>query len=148
MPNMKRILVGGLGGGMVIFGITGVINGTILSTPLHDWVFEMGPHMNPLPLPVALLLWFVMSCLLGTSGVWLFARIAAQSPSVTMSAIRAGLLVWVAGKAAVALDFMALGLLPTPLLVGQLVSGLVEILFGVYVGARFYGYANSAAARG
>ena len=143
MPKMKRVLVGGLGGGLVIFGITGMVNGAILSTPLHSWVLEMGPRMTPPPFPVALLLWFVMSWLLGTSGVWIFARIAAQSHSVAMSAIRAGMLVWVASKAVVALDFIALGILPAPLLVGQLVGGLVEILLGVYGGARLYSYCEA-----
>jgi hypothetical protein len=137
--NIRRLLSGGLCAGLVIFAITGLLNGVILSAPLQSWVLGMADHLHPPTFPIALLLWLVMSCLVGTSGVWVFAAIVAHSRSRAVAAMRAGVLVWGASKAAVALDFLALGILPTSIVVGQVVGGLVAIVVGVYGGARIYG---------
>lgn len=98
----------------------------------------MAELIHPPTFPAALGLWLVMSWLLGTAGMWVTAGLIAWGHTRMPAALRAGVLVWVIGKAAVALDFVAIGLLPSNLVVGQLICGLVAILTGVYCGAAFY----------
>jgi hypothetical protein len=136
--NTKRLAAGGVTAGLVIFAITGVVNGAILSRQLQAWTSGMAGHIHPPVFPAALILWFIMSCLLGISGVRIYAGIDARSKSRALAAAQAGSLVWIVGKVAVALDFVALGLLPTPIVAGQLIGGLASILIGVYCGAWVY----------
>ena len=124
--------------GLVMFIINGVINGAVLSASLRTWALWMAGHIHPPTFPVALVLWFFMSWLLGVCGVWVFARMAARTSSRTKAALQSGALIWVVSKAAVALDFIALGLLPTSIVLGQLIGGLLSILTGVYCGAQVY----------
>jgi hypothetical protein len=136
--NTKRVVSGGVTAGLVIFAITGVVNGAILSGQLQAWTSGMADHIHPPALTVALCLWFIMSCLLGTCGVRIYAGIDSRSKSRALAAVQAGSLVWIVSKVAVALDFLALGLLPASIVAGQLIGGLVAILIGVYAGARVY----------
>jgi hypothetical protein len=137
--NIKRVTIGGLVAGLVIFAINGVINGAIPSAPFQSQASGMADRIHAPAFPAALVLWLFMSWLLGTGGVWAFASMAARLNSRNRTALQAGLLIWVAGKAAVALDFVALGLLPASIIAGQLIVGLLSILVGVYCGARVYG---------
>jgi hypothetical protein len=136
--NIRRVFLGGVVAGLVIFAINGVVNGAILSGQFQVWAQGMGQHLRPPTFPVALGLWLVMSWLLGTAGVWIAAEIVARGHTRMPAALRAGMLVWIIGKGAVGLDFIALGLIPPSLVMGQLICGLVAILVGVCCGAALY----------
>ena len=83
-------------------------------------------------------LWAIMCLILGMVGVWIYAGMRPRYGAGLKSALRAGLLLWLASKLAVALDFVALGLLPGRIVVGQLIGGLVAIMIATVVGARLY----------
>jgi hypothetical protein len=136
--NITRVFIGGAVAGLVIFAINGVVNGAILRAQFQAWAIGMGEHLHPPTFPVALGLWLVLSWLLGTAGVWIAAGIVARGHTRMPAALRAGVMIWIIGKAAVALDFVAIGLLPSSLVTGQLICGLVAILVGVCGGAVFY----------
>jgi hypothetical protein len=136
--NVPRVLLGGMVAGLILFAITGAVNGGILSADLETWSQGMGKHINPPARSLSMWLWALMSLIVGTLGVWIYAGTRPRFGAGPWTAVLAGLALWVANKLAVAVDFLALGLLPARIVAGQLIGGLVAILIGVFVGARFY----------
>lgn len=145
--NVKRVFAGGALAGLIIYVIDGIVNGAILNAQFQSWASEMGEHIHPPTFQVALGLWLVMSWLLGTAGMWVVAGLVARGHTRMSAAWRAGILVCVIAKAAVALDFIALGLLPPSLVAGQLIAGLVGIVVGICGGAVIYREGPSAETR-
>ncbi len=136
--NVKRVLLGGVVAGAVIFVVTGVGNGAILASQLQDWIHSMGDLMHPPAQPVQMALWALMCLVDGAAGVWIYAASRPRFGAGPKTALLAGLSVWLVGRFAVALDLTALGLFPAPIALGQLIGGLVAIMGGVFLGAWLY----------
>jgi len=136
--NVKRAVLSGFVAGIFIFIITGITNGAVLSAELNAWLQHMGSLVRPPPRAVAMSLWAIMCLIFGMVGVWIYAGMRPRYGAGLKPALRAGLLLWLASKLAVALDFVALGLLPGRIIIGQLIGGLVAIMIATVVGARLY----------
>ncbi|HEX2667752.1 MAG TPA: hypothetical protein VHP13_05215 [Gammaproteobacteria bacterium] len=136
--NAARVMVGGVAAGAALFVVNGIVNGALLSGAFMEWAQGMGDHLHAPARGAALGLWTLMSLLYGIAGVWIYAGIRPRYGAGPRTALLAGVLLWIAGKLTVALDLMALGILPTGLILGQLLGGFVAILLGVSVGARLY----------
>jgi hypothetical protein len=136
--NVTRIAMGGAVAAVIIFAITGIVNGGILSSELEKWVQEMGSLVHPAGRSISMCLWALMCLVLGIVGVWIYAGIRPRFGAGPKTALLAGLMLWIVCKFAVALDFIALGLLPGRIVGGQLIGGFVAILIGVFFGARLY----------
>jgi hypothetical protein len=136
--NVKRAVLSGFVAGIFIFIITGITNGAVLRTELNAWVQHMGSLVRPPQRAVAMSLWAIMCLIFGVVGVWIYAGMRPRYGAGLKSALRAGLLLWLASKLAVALDFVALGLLPGRIVIGQLIGGFVAIMIATVVGARLY----------
>jgi hypothetical protein len=136
--NVRGVLLGGVAAGLVIFAINGVVNGLILNGGFQTWALGMGSLIHPAPRPTAMLLWTLMCLLYGIVGVWIYAGMRPRYGAGPGTALLAGLLLWIAGKLTVALDFTALGLLPAGLVAGQLIGGFVALMLGVTCGAWLY----------
>ena len=79
-----------------------------------------------------------MSVILGIVSIWIYASIRPAYGPGPKTALYAGLAVFMVGKFAVALDMLTLGVMPTTLVLGQTLLGLVAILVSTLVGAKIY----------
>jgi hypothetical protein len=136
--NIGRVLGGGLVAGLVLFLVTGVVNGALMATDLRAWAQDMGAHLQPPPPPVQMSLWALMCAAYGIGSVWIYAAIRPCFGAGPKTALLAGGCTWCVGKGTVALDLVALGLLPGGILLGQLLGGLVGIVGGALAGAALY----------
>jgi hypothetical protein len=136
--NVERVALGGVVAGVILFVLTGVVNGGILSGELRNWVDGMGSLIHPPAQYISMCLWALMSLIVGIVGVWIYAGIRPRYGAGPRTALLAGFLLWTVSKLAVALDFIALGLLPGRIVAGQLIGGFVTILLGVFFGAWTY----------
>jgi hypothetical protein len=136
--NVARVAVGGLAAGAVLFVVTGVVNGAILKDDLESWSQSMAGMIHPPAPSVAMSLWALMCLISGAVGVWIYACMRARYGAGPKTALLAGLAVWLVSKLCVALDFMALGLLPGPIVAGQMIGGLVSIMLATLAGAALY----------
>lgn len=136
--NWTRVAWGGALAGVVHFLITGVVNGAILSGALQDWLRGVGGLLHPPPPPDPMLLWALMSLIYGFVGVWSYAAMRPRFGAGPRTALLAGLSLWVVSKLTVALDLVALGLVPLQIVVGQSIGGLVAVMLGVFLGCWIY----------
>jgi hypothetical protein len=136
--NAARVLLGGLVAGCIIFTVTGIVNGVILNSELENWVQGMGSLLHPPVRSMSMSLWMVMCLLYGVGGVFIYAGIRPRYGAGPKAALLAGLLLWVVSKLAMALDLIALGVLPGRIIAGQLIGGLAAIMSGVFFGAWLY----------
>jgi hypothetical protein len=136
--NVRRVLLGGIAAGFVIFMLTGVLNGALLSEDFQNWSRELGSLLHPTAQPASMILWTLMSLIYGIGGVWLYAGIRPRFGAGAKTALRAGFILWFVSKVPTALDFLTLGILPEKLLAGQVIGSLVSIVAGVFLGAFLY----------
>jgi hypothetical protein len=136
--NGARVAVAGSVAGIVHFGITGIVNGGILRVELQDWLRGAGSLAHPPTQAVSLGLWALMSLIYGVVGVWIYAGIRPRFGGGPKTALLAGLSLWIVSKLTVALDLIALGLVPGRIVVGQSIGGLVAVVLGVFLGAWLY----------
>jgi hypothetical protein len=136
--NTGRVILGGLEAGAIIFVINGVMNGIILKGALLDWVHGMGDLIHPPAQSVSMGLWTLMCLVYGVAGTWMYAAIRPRYRAGPRTALLAGLSLWAMSKLTVALDLIALGLIPGKIIVEQTLGGLVAIMLGVFCGAWAY----------
>lgn len=136
--NIKRMVLGGVIAGLVVFIVNGIVNGVILRGELQDWAHGMGDLIHPPAQTTSMGLWTLMCLIYGIVGIWIYAGIRPRYGSGPRTALFAGLMLWIASKLTVALDLVALGLIPGQIIAGQLVGGLVAIMLGVLCGAWLY----------
>lgn len=134
-PSTVRVVLCGLAAGIVHFAVTGVFNGVLLKEELRLWMDGAGGVLHPLPPLPSMTLWATMSACYGLIGIWYYVGMRGRTGAGFLTALLVGLSLWVVTKATVALDLFALGMMPTRILVGQSVGGLVAIVLAIVVGA-------------
>jgi hypothetical protein len=132
------MLLGGLVASIILFAAGGIVNGAILSDDFKAWSGSMGNLINHLSLSHAMILWIIMDLIQGIGGVWIYVAIRPRFGAGPKTALLAGLMLWLVSKLAVALDILALGVLPHKILHGQLIGSFVGILLAVLIGAWLY----------
>lgn len=136
--NTGRIVLGGAVAAIVLFIASGIVNGAILGSAWQDWLRAMG-NLNHAPAePAGLLIWAVVSLVLGFTGIWIYAGIQPRYGSGPRTAVVAGLLLWLAGWLAPALGQLALGAIPTYVTIVGCLGGLVGALLAVVAGGALY----------
>jgi hypothetical protein len=136
--NTVRVFTSGIVTGTVLFVVSGILNGVILGNNIKNWMIEMGGLIHPLDQINSFILWIVMSLMQGIAAMWFYAGFYKIYGAGLRIVLFAGLLVWIISKLAVALDLIALGLLPKVIIVGQLAGSLVSVLAGIYLGSLIY----------
>jgi hypothetical protein len=136
--NVTRLLFGGLAAGLVLFLVTGVVNGAILNADFQAWLQSMGSLIHPPAQPIPMALWTLMSFIYGLAGVWLYASIRPRFGAGPKTALMSGLMLWTVSKLATALDLIALGILPGKIIAGELLGSLVATLAAILVGGWLY----------
>ena len=133
--NTKRILAGGLLAGLVLN-----IGEMILNMPVIGEEFEAAMQKIGAP-PMAgstIALFVVMCFLLGILSVWLYAAVRPRFGAGPATAIKVGIVVWLLAVVWPNVGLMAMGILPTRLLVIAMVWEAVEIPLAVLAGAWLY----------
>ncbi|TGK08965.1 hypothetical protein EHO60_13125 [Leptospira fletcheri] len=136
--NFPRVLLGGILAGLIFFVVAGIVNGGILKNDFEGWMQRTSGVIHPLPQSDSLLLWALMCFLQGVVGVWIYAGIRPRFGAGHKTALIAALVLWIASKLSVSIDFITLGIFPYRILTGQLVGSFVSTFLGIFVGAWFY----------
>jgi hypothetical protein len=124
---------------IVHFLTTGLVNGVVLSSELHTWLQGAEGLIHPPGQATSMCLWALMSLLFGVIGVWIYAHVRPSYTARISAALLAAVSLWMVSKLAVALDLIALGMMPLRIIAGQTIGGLIAILLGVFAGAWVYG---------
>jgi hypothetical protein len=141
--NRTRFALGGLASAVIIFVISGGVNGAILGDEWSAWVNAMG-RLNHAPSNgVGATLWLLVSAIYGGGSVWLYASIRPRFGKGPRTALLAGLAIWLLGWVASSLGQVALGGLPRHALAVSCVGGLAAALLGTLAGAAIYTEAES-----
>ena len=133
--NLRRVLLGGLVAGLVYVG------GGLL---LAHWVLRVG--MNPRligavpvdPTVLSFLQNVGMRLVLGVITIYLYAALRPRFGPGPRTAIRSGMLVWVASYAVFTLGLNPLGVYPRRVLIAFAAWGLVEASLAAVAGAWLY----------
>lgn len=132
--HLGRVLFGGLVAGLVVNLGELAVNVWLLGDAWADALGGLGLTFDA----PALILWGVGSFILGIVGVWIYAATSARYGPGPRTALRAGVAVWAASFLVPSVGFLATGPLPTGLVWSTLLTGLVEVCLGVYVGSWLY----------
>jgi hypothetical protein len=145
----SRALVSGLVAGAIHYTVTGVVNGVILRQQLEGWMGGAHDLLHPRAPAISMSLWAVMSACYGVIGMWWYGGMRTSRGAGISTALRVGIALWIVSKFAIALDLLALGLMPTGIIVGQSIGGLAAILLGILAGAWYLdGWRGRSDARG
>jgi hypothetical protein len=136
--NSGRIVLGGVVAAIVLFILSGVVNGAILGSAWQDWLRAMGSLNHAPAEPVGMVIWAVVSLVFGLTGIWIYAGIRPRYGAGPKTALLAGFLLWLAGWLAPALGQLALGAFPTYITVVGCAGGLVGALLALLAGASIY----------
>jgi len=132
--HLGRVIFGGLIAGFVVNLGELAVNVWLLGDAWTEVLAAMGLEFD---VP-ALVLWGSGSFVLGIVGVWIYAAISARYGPGPKTALRAGVAVWAAAFLVPSVGFLATRPFPPGLVVSTLLTGLVEVCLGVYLGSWLY----------
>jgi hypothetical protein len=136
--NRSRIVLGGIVAAIVLFIVSGIVNGAILGSAWQAWLEAMGSLNHAPAASAGMVIWAVVSLVFGVTGVWIYAGIRPRYGAGPKTALLAGLLLWLAGWLAPALGQFALGAIPAYVTVVGCMGGLVGALLALLAGAAIY----------
>lgn len=144
--NTKKVLVGGLAAGVVIFVIDFVANGLLLS---GSWEQEMNA-LNPQIVantqsPAAMASFAAIDLAFGIIVVWLYAAIRPRFGAGPRTAVIAGLFAWVYASVMWA-GFAVLGFYSWRMFGVGAIAGLAMFIPGALAGGALYKEESRAAA--
>jgi len=143
--NMGRVVAGGLVAGVVANAIDFVTNTYILAA---DWTaFAPTRNLDPAAFTSGAVAgtWVVIDFLYGLLLVWTYAAIRPRFGPGAMTAVVAGVLVFLA-PTIVIFGFTMMGLLTMAMFVKGTIAGIVSTLAAAVAGASVYKEEGSAAA--
>lgn len=134
--NWARVVLGGLLAGVVI-NLGEMICGALLFQ--ERWEAAIAALGVTAPSgPGAMTIWILYGFALGIALVWLYAAIRPRYGAGPKTAIIAGLAVWFLSYFLWGVSLCNMGLLPSGLLVGAGIVGLVEVLVAALLGGWLY----------
>jgi len=136
--NHSRVVLGGIVAAIVLFIVSGIVNGAILGSAWQAWFDAMGSLNHAPAASTGMVIWAVVSLVFGLTGVWIYAGIRPRYGAGWKTALLAGFMLWLAGWLAPALGQVALGAIPTHVTVVGAAGGLVGALLAVLAGAFIY----------
>ena len=132
--HLPRVIVGGLIAGLIVNLGELAANVWILGSRWREVLSGMGLTVDT----AALVLWGSGSFVLGIVGVWIYAATSPRYGPGPRTALRAGIAVWAIAFLFPTAGFLGMGAFPRDLIVIGLLTGLVEVCLGTYVGAWLY----------
>ena len=133
--NLKGVIIGGLVAGVVLNIVDFVLFGVVLK----DQMAAMMQAMGKPPMSSAMMAWFTfVDFLFGIFLVWVYAAVRPRYGAGPATAIKAGLIGWVATGLFHALFEWPMGMMPHNTLVLITLVALVQQPLAVVVGAKLY----------
>ncbi len=134
--NIGRVLLGGIVAGLVADVLGYLVDGLLLAPRWGDELMALGRE-DFIP---AQLIWFnVLGLIGGIAVIWIYAAIRPRFGAGPMTAVFAGLVVWVVGSLIPNVSFMlVVGLFSHRLAAYTTAGALVEIVAGALAGATLY----------
>jgi len=136
--NSSRLLMGGIVAAIVLFIVSGIVNGVILGSAWQAWLQAMGTLNHAPGATTGMMIWAVVSLVFGLAGIWIYTGIRPRYGAGWKTAMLAGLMLWLVGWLAPALGQVALGAIPFYVTVVGCVGGLVGALLALLAGAAVY----------
>ena len=133
--NTRGVVLGGLIAGLVINISEYILNEPVLGA---QFAAVMTAHNLPPVSGNAIVLFLIYGFALGLALVWLYAAVRPRFGPGPKTAAIAGAAVWFFAYFTGALNFGAIGLLPTGLLLIGLLWGFVELVIAALVGGWLY----------
>ncbi|MGE5276693.1 MAG: hypothetical protein ACM3SU_06845 [Acidobacteriota bacterium] len=135
MPvNWGRVILGGIGAGIVVNVSEFFLNEVVLKKTNEDAMKALGKSMPESGGTIAV--WILWGFLFGIVAVWLYAAIRPRYGAGPATAAKAGVAVWILASLSSSVFLWNLGLFPLNGIV--LVWTLVETLVATVVGAWLY----------
>jgi hypothetical protein len=132
--NHKRIVLGGLAGGLVMAVLDGVANGLVFGPQWNAAYAKLGLPTMSVGVPI---FWTVFDLLAGVLIAWLAAAMRPRFGSATRAAVYAALVEWLVLHATLASHAVD-GVFPAGLLATLAVPELISALVGGLIAARMY----------
>ena len=134
--NLKGVIIGGLVAGVVLNIIDFVLFTVILKNEMAAMMQAMG---KPATMATGTIAWFTfVDFLFGIFLVWVYAAVRPRYGAGPATAIKAGLIGWVATGLFHALFEWPMGMMPHNTLVLITLVALVQQPLAVVVGAKYY----------
>jgi hypothetical protein len=136
--NWLRVALGGLLAGLIIDITEGVTNGAVLGSAWKTWAEKVGPVTHQPSRAEATALWTFLAFALGLISVWMYAAVRPRFGTGPRTAIIVAVVMWVTYWPLVAVQQLALGTVPTGLLVIGSIGGLVGMVVALLAGSAVY----------
>jgi len=146
--NWNRVLLGGLVAGLIIDVVQWLINGVFLGPQWRQAMEALGKPL--VETPGGILFHILLGLVYGILAVWAYASIRPRYGAGPITALYAGLGVWLLGFFLPALTWIDMGLFPRRLVAIATLGGLAGILLATVAGAWLYqepGTGTATAAR-
>jgi len=133
--NLQGVIIGGLVAGVVL----NIIDFLLFGVFLKDDMAAMMQAMGKPPMASSTMMWFVfLDFLFGIFLVWVYAAVRPRYGAGPATAVKAGLIAWVATGLFHALFEWPMGMMPHNTLVLITLVALVQQPLAAVVGAKFY----------
>jgi hypothetical protein len=136
--NVGRMILGAIVAAVILFVIEGFINGAILGAEWDAWVQALGALNHAPSFAAGMAIWAVVAALHGLVGLWIYVGIRPRYGAGAKTAALAGVLLWIPGFLTHALSQLALGDIPSHIILVGCVGGLVAVLVATVAGAALY----------
>jgi hypothetical protein len=123
---------------LALFVGAGVVNGAVLGADWNAWVKTLGRLSHAPSNAVGMVLWLVVSLVLGAAGAWLYAAIRPRFETRLGAALVAAAWLWATGFLAPAIGQIALGAIPFHIVVVDCAGGAVNAALAMLAGAATY----------
>ncbi|HEV8264831.1 MAG TPA: hypothetical protein VGQ06_07755 [Gemmatimonadales bacterium] len=134
--NLTGVIIGGLVAGVVLNVVDSFMFMVVLKNDMAAAMVAMG---KPAQIPVGQILWYVfLDFLFGIFLVWLYAAVRPRFGAGPATAMKAGLIGWVATGLFHALFEWPMAMMPHNILVIVTLVALVQQPLAVVAGAKFY----------
>jgi uncharacterized membrane protein len=134
--NASRVLLGGLLAGIVINLFEFVSNAVIFKDDIAAAMAALNKTMDMSGGTMAI--YVCWAFLIGIVAVWLYAAIRPRFGAGVVTAVKAGLVMWVLVAVQTTISFAPMGLFPRRLMAIGLVISLVELVLATVLGAWLY----------
>ena len=134
--NTGRALLGGLVAAVIIDLIEGVMNGVVLKDDWKSAMVALGKtgEMSG----GAIVVYNIVGLLIGVVGVWMYSAIISRYGKGSLTAAKAGLVVWVLVSVLPNLLQMPSGLISSQLMTTSVVVDFIAMMLGITMGALLY----------
>jgi hypothetical protein len=137
--NFVRVLLGGVVAAIILFVISGIVDGAILGNQWRAWQQSLGPAVHPPAVGTEMAVWAVFNLIVGITGVWIYAAIRPRYGPGPPTALIAGFMVWVLTMLTAALAHIAFGdMPPANIVIIDLVTGLLRAQLALLAGGAIY----------